>query len=145
MIEKKTVEEELKKILEGTEIFLVGIQVDRNNRILVHMDKNDGISVDECARISRELEARLDRDREDFALEVSSPGLDAPFRVAQQYRKNMGKMVKVECHDGNRYLGVLRDIRDDSILLELRTGKREVETKELAFRDIRSTKAHIQF
>ena len=134
-------------ILQGTEIFLVDVKVDNSNRILVHVDKNEGISIDNCVRVSRELEGKLDRDREDFALEVSSPGLDAPFKVFEQYIKSIGKMVSVQSLEGDEYLGLLKDVNEDRILLELAPEKKgaEPEQQELLFNDIRSTKIHIQF
>ena len=109
MIEKETVNANLTGILEEIGVFLVDIKVDSNNRILVHVDKMEGISIDDCVRVSRALEAKLDRDMEDFALEVSSPGLDAPFRVLRQYEKSIGKMVSVKCTDGSQFQGLLKE------------------------------------
>ncbi len=147
MIEKETVEAHLGGILEGTEIFLIDVRVDSNNRILVHLDKTEGISIDDCVRVSRVLEGKLDRDREDFALEVSSPGLDAPLKVPEQYKKSVGKMVSVQCNDGSKFLGVLKDTNSDRILLELPSGKKggEPEQRQVAFNEIKSTRIHIQF
>ncbi len=147
MIERETIEAHLKQILTGTEIFLVDVRVDSSNRITVHIDKIDGISIDDCVRISRDLEGRLDRDREDFALEVSSPGLDAPFKVTEQYRKNIGKMVKVQSADGETYLGILKQVEESGIRLEIPAVKKneEPELKDLAFGDIVTTRIDIQF
>ena len=88
MIEKEIIEGHLREILSTKDIFLVEVKVDSSSKIRVHIDKMEGISIDDCVGVSRELEGKLDRDQEDFALEVSSPGLDAPFRVREQYVKN---------------------------------------------------------
>ena len=147
MIEKETIEALIAGILEGTGIFLVGIRIDNNNKIQVHVDKDEGISIDDCVRISRALEGKLDRDQEDFAMEVSSPGLDAPFKVLQQYEKSIGKMLSVLCEDGDKILGTLKEANSERILLELPSGKKSVESqlKELTFNEIKSARIHIQF
>jgi ribosome maturation factor RimP len=146
MIEKKTLEKHLMEILEGTGIFLVDVKVYRNNRILVQVDRKEGISLDECARVSRALEGRLDRDREDFALEVSSPGIDAPFRVPEQYAKNTGKMVSVQYVDGRRQLGVLLGSDDKRIRLEIPAAGQGDDPKnlELDHNQISTVRLHVQ-
>jgi len=147
MIEKETVKANLKGILEEMGVFLVDIKVDSNNRILVHVDKMEGISINECVLVSRALEAKLNRDLEDFALEVSSPGLDVPFRVPQQYEKSIGKMVSVLCTDGSQFQGLLKEADEKGIQLEIPAVKKggEPEGQALAFNDIKSTRIHIKF
>jgi ribosome maturation factor RimP len=147
MIDRKTLEAILKEVLRGTAIFQVDIRVDPGNRILVHVDKTEGITIEDCARISRALEGKLNRDREDFSLEVSSPGLDAPLRVPEQYMKNIGRMVSVQLRDGSRVLGILRDSDGEGIHLEVPAGKKgaKPESQDLKFTEITSTKVQIQF
>ena len=147
MIEKKTLEGHLRQILNGTGIFLVNVSVDISNRIHVHVDKRDGITIEDCVDISRALEGKLDRESEDFSLDVSSPGLDAPFRVPEQYRKSIGKMVSVQCKDGNKFMGILKESNQYGILLEIPSEKKggEPEKQKLDFNEITSTKIHIQF
>ena len=147
MIKIETITEELAEILTGTGIFLVDVKVDKSNRITVHVDRQEGITIDDCVVVSRALEGRLNRDEEDFALEVSSPGLDAAFRVPDQYRKNIGKMLDVKCRDGNSYTGILKDAGDDRILLELpAAGKDKAAVQEeLRLEDIVTARLHLQF
>lgn len=147
MIERQTLETLLHEVLQGTGIFPVDIRVDSSNRILVQVDKMEGITIDDCARISRELEGRLDRDREDFSLEVSSPGLNNPFRVPEQYRKNTGRMVSVQLKDGGTVLGILKESDDTGIRLEVKSGKKGTgpESRFLKFGEISSARVHIQF
>ena len=147
MIEKGILDGHLQEILDGTDAFLVNVSVDNSNRIHVHVDKMDGITIEDCANISRALEGRLDRDSDDFSLEVSSPGLDAPFRVPEQYVKNIGKMVSVQCRDGKKILGILKESDQYGVLLEIHSEKKgdEPEMKKLDFSEITSTKIHIQF
>jgi ribosome maturation factor RimP len=149
MAEQHIIENLLEGILSGNDIFLVSVKVDNNNKIQVHIDTTEGISIDECVRVSRELEEKLDRDREDFALEVSSPGLDSPFRVIEQYQKNVGKKISVVKTDGEKLDGVLKKTMENGIALEFSRGRKDQskdpELLELSFREIKSARASIQF
>lgn len=140
MIEQGNIETYLKEILDPSGCFLVDIRVDKSNRIIVQVDRDEGVSITDCVSISRELEARLDRDIEDFALEVSSPGLDAPFKVMRQYYKNRGNAVRVVLEGGETFAGVLKEISDQDILID--TGKGE--TVSIKILEIQSTRRIIQ-
>ena len=149
MAEQHIIEHLLDGILAGKDIFLVSVKVDNNNKILVHIDTLEGISIDDCVRVSRELEEKLDRDREDFALEVSSPGLDSPFRVIEQYLKNVGKKISLVKTDGEKLEGVLKKTMENGIVLEMSGGRKgqpkDPELLELSFTEIKSARASIQF
>ena len=75
-------------------------------------------TIDECAAIHRHLESALDSDREDFELQVSSPGLDLPFLVIEQYYKNEGKKVEVVDNEGNKLSGILKNVTGGGFELE---------------------------
>jgi len=149
MADQNSIEHHLEGILAGKDIFLVGVKVDNNNKIIVHIDSSEGISIDDCARVSRELEEKLDRDREDFALEVSSPGLDSPFRVIEQYQKNVGKRINLVKTDGEKLEGVLKKTGENGIVLEMTRSRKgqpkDPELLELSFAEIKSGRASIQF
>jgi len=149
MAEQNIIEHLLEGILAGKDIFLVSVKVDNNNKILVHIDTHEGISIDECVRVSKELEEKLDRDREDFALEVSSPGLDSPFRVIEQYQKNVGKKISLVKTDGEKLEGVLKKTMENGIVLEKSMGRKgqpkDPELLELSFTEIKSARSSIQF
>ena len=149
MADQNNIEHHLERILAGKDIFLVDVKVDNNNKIIVHIDTPEGISIDDCVLVSKELEEKLDRDREDFALEVSSPGLDSPFRVIEQYQKNIGKKINLVKTDGEKLDGILRKTGENGILLEMIRGKKgqtkDPEVLELAFTEIKSGRASIQF
>ncbi len=112
--------------IRGTGIFLVGVDVKPGNAVRIYVDRPDGISIDECAGISRFLNERLDRDVEDYSLEVSSPGLGSPFRVKQQYEKNTGRRVEVTLADGHRLEGELESVSEQSIVLKMKGSSREI-------------------
>jgi ribosome maturation factor RimP len=130
----------LEQHLEGSGIFIVEVEVGSGNAIRVHLDKMDGISIDECVGVSRFINGELDRDLEDYSLEVSSPGATAPFRVKQQYEKNMGRMIEVYLNSGDRKEGKLEQVSDEGILIKVK-GR----VQHLLFSDIKKAKAIISF
>ncbi|HER10237.1 MAG TPA: hypothetical protein ENO20_15130 [Bacteroides sp.] len=126
--------------IRGTDIYLVDVSVKPGNAIQVTVDRPGGITIDECADISRFLNESMDRDTVDYALEVSSPGVGTPFRVRQQYENHIGRGIEVVLKDGGKFEGIL-DYFDGEIL-RLVTGGKE---KEFALEQIKTTKATISF
>ena len=135
MIEKKTIQLLVEEFIKGTGLFLVAVKVSSSNRITVLADKNEGITIDECAAIHRHIENKLDREKEDFELQVSSPGLDLPFGVIEQYYKNEGNKVEVINNEGSTYTGKLKNVTDGGFELEteLKIKGRTKELKDLSF------------
>ena len=113
----------------------MSVKVSSGNRIIVLADKKDGITIDECAAIHRHIENGLDRDVEDFELQVSSPGLDLPFSVIEQYLKNEGKKVEVVDNDGTKYTGKLKNITPGGFELEtdIKIKGKALELKDISF------------
>jgi ribosome maturation factor RimP len=140
MITKESITELVEQQIKDSSMFLVQVEVRPGNAIRVYVDRPEGISIDECVEISRYLNATLDRDVEDFSLEVSSPGTGEPFRVKQQYLKNVGRKVQVTMLDGTMLEGMLDRVEDDTITLEVKG-----EAKEIGLDDIKKTKAVITF
>lgn len=118
MLEKSQILELIKSHLSGTDKFLVDLKVSPSNKIEVYIDALNGLSVKDCVNLSRHIESSLDREKEDFELEVSSPGAEEPFRVPEQYAKNVGRKLRVELTDGNEYNGFLKSYEDKKIVLE---------------------------
>jgi ribosome maturation factor RimP len=135
MIEKNKIEEIIKEFIRGTELFLVSVKVSSANRITVLADKNSGITIDECVSIHRHIENSFNRDEEDFELQVSSPGLDTPFIVIEQYLKNEGKKVEVTDNDGTKYTGILKNVTPGGFELEaeVKVKGKGKELKEISF------------
>lgn len=110
MIDKKIVEELVNQWLEGKEYFLVDIDVNASDKIVVEIDHADGVWIEDCVELSRFIESHLSRDDEDYELEVGSAGLGQPFKVEQQYLNFIGKEVEVLTADGKKIKGVLKDV-----------------------------------
>ena len=144
MIEKQKIQGLVEEFIKGTGLFLVTVKVGNGNRIMVLADKNEGITIDECAAIHRHIENGLDREKEDFELQVSSPGLDMPFGVIEQYFKNEGKKVEVVDNEGSKYTGELKNITKGGFELETekKTKGRAIELKDMSFNfeQIKSTR-----
>lgn len=154
MISKKDIEEFLVQEFSGSEVFLVDIQTRPGNNIRVFVDSYRGITVNECSEISRLITGHFDRDVEDYSLDVSSPGLDMPLMVADQFKKNLGREIKVEMKDGKKRKGILKTYREAGIGLEEtrkehQEGKKKAvkitETVNINFVDIKTVKVVISF
>ncbi len=135
MTDKEYIKRLVEEFIQGTGLFLVAVKVSSANRITVLADKKDGITIEECASIHRHIVNNLDRDKEDFELQVSSPGLDLPFGVIEQYYKNEGRKVEVTDKDGARYSGILKNVTEGGFELETEVkikGKAR-EMKDISF------------
>ncbi len=111
-------------------LFVVELKISSSNVISVELDKMNGnVSVEDCIKVSRNIEHNLDREKEDFELNVSSAGLDKGFRVLAQYRKNVGREVKVKLNEGGSVQGVLKQADNDRIVVET-TRKEKIEGKK---------------
>jgi ribosome maturation factor RimP len=135
MTDRNRIEKLVNEFIKETGIFLVMVKVSSSNRITVLVDTMKGITIDECADLHRHLEKNLDRNVEDFELQVSSPGLDMPFSVIEQYRKNEGKKVEVVDFEGARFAGLLKNVTEGGfeLVAEVKVKGSTRETKELSF------------
>lgn len=117
------------KLAESTN-FIVDIAVKSGNKIIVLLDNDKGVSISDCVAMSRHIEASLDRESEDFELNVMSPGLSEPFKILRQYQKNIGKQVDVVTKEGKKISGKLLNASDLGIELESKSKER-LEGKNL--------------
>jgi ribosome maturation factor RimP len=154
MISTELIRELAEKKLEETGSYLVDVTVSAMNKIRITIDNLRGVSIQECVNLSRFVENQLDREREDFELEVSSPGLDQPFKVLQQYKKYTGREVEVKLSDGRKTEGKLVAADENEIVLE-KTTKEKIENKKgkqlvtktevIPFEQVKETKIIIKF
>jgi len=153
MIDSDLVKKLVKEKLDD-KMFLVEITVNERNVINIFVDSFDGLTIDQCINISRHVEHSLDRDEEDFELQVSSPGLSAKFKVKEQFKKYVGRPVEVVTASGVELEGVILGADEHGITLE--TSARElvegnkkkqlvVKQHQLKYNEIESAKAVISF
>lgn len=94
-------------VLERRGLFLVELNISKDNVIEILIDAMEGVNIQTCIDVSREIEAAMNRDEEDFELTVASAGIGYPFRVEEQYRKNIGNTVEVQLTDNRKLTGTL--------------------------------------
>ena len=154
MIAEKIVRELAQSRLDEFNGFIVDLSISGANQIKLVIDSDAGISVANCMSVSRNVEHNLDREVEDFSLEVSSAGIDQPFKIRRQYIKNIGREVKVRLHDEQVIEGLLEEVNENNIVvlarkkerIEGRKAKKWVETKHVInFDDIKEAKVTISF
>jgi ribosome maturation factor RimP len=139
---------------ENSALFLIELKFLADNKIYVEVDGDNGVSLQECIRISRGIEHNLDREEEDFSLEVTTPDISNPLKVKRQYKKNINRTLEVKLKDNTKIQGVLKNVQEDYIALEWKTrepktiGKGKVtvvKNTTIPFSDIREAKVKIIF
>lgn len=136
MIDKKELREFVDSRLSGTDYFLVDVVVSPSNDIVVEIDNPEGVDIDFCVELSREIEQAFSRDTEDYSLEVGSAGLTSPFKVLGQYLKNIGNKVEVVTRDGRKLKGILDDADEQGFVLGVETKVKEEGMKRPELRTI---------
>jgi ribosome maturation factor RimP len=154
MVVKKYIEAMILEAISGTEVFLVEVAVNPGNIIRVFVDEPGGISLDEIGRISKAIESGIDSEKEDFEMQVSSPGLNNPLVVIQQYKKNIGKELKIETNDKQRLIGDLLEVDPEEITINAKVkvkvkgskkNKVEFQMMKLKFENIKIAKVNLHF
>jgi len=119
MITKERIEKIIAPKLEEDGLFLVEILVTSTNSISVLIDSDHGVSIEKCIEVSRLIESTIDRDLEDFDLEVSSPGLGQPLKVFKQYQKSLNREVELLLTNGKKEIGKLVSAKTDGNEIEV--------------------------
>ena len=154
MIEKAVVTQLVEEHLQASNSYLVDVAIKPGNYIVVEIDSDDSVSIDDCVALSQYIAAHLDRDVEDYELEVGSAGITSPFKVLRQYQKNIGNEVEMLLKSGTKKVGVLIavDISGATISVEKKVkpegAKRPVmvtEEENYPFEEIKYTKYLIRF
>jgi len=119
MIEKNRIISLAEEAIADSHIFLVDVTVSASNKIVVLVDCESGLSIADCIRVSRFIESSLDREIEDFDMDVSSPGIGQPFKVIGQYKKAIGRNVEVIVSESKTYCGTLTSVTPTDFTLEV--------------------------
>ena len=129
MIDKNKVKDLVSEWLEGKEYFLVDLTIDDQNKITVEIDHKDGVWIEDCCELSKFIESQLDREVEDYELEVGSAGIGQPFKVLQQYINSVGYDVEILTSDGKKMEGNLKEA-DENGFVVIVTEKQKIEGKK---------------
>lgn len=154
MISAREVAQVVENFIAGSDLFLVNVSVTPSNEVEVLVDKPNGLDVEECANISRAVEAAFDREKEDFELTVGSPGLGEPLKVQPQYQKLLGKEVEILLKSGVKFVAKLLEATPEKMTVEYAKmeaveGKKRkqsvVRTQEFGYDEVKWTKAFVKF
>ena len=139
---------------QHSNIFLVDLKISNDKSIKIILDGDKEVNVKDCIDISRSIEGALDRDQEDFSLEVASAGVGSPLKFPRQYHKNLGRKLEVISTEGLKFEGDLTHVKQDAIELQWkqretkRIGKGKVtvtKKKTILFDEISQAKVMIKF
>lgn len=154
MIENKFIQDIINGYLQETDMFLVDVAIRPGNIIIVEVDSDEGVSIEDCIALSRHIESHLDRDTEDFELEVGSAGITSPFKLPRQYKKNIGNEVEVLTKTGQKLSGTLKSCNEQGFsititkMVKAEGAKRKTAVEEefpFGYEDVKYTKYLIRF
>ena len=130
MIKKELITSLVNEWLNDNDYFLVDVSVSPDMNITVEIDHKDGVWIEDCVELSKFIESKLNRDEEDFELEVGSAGIGQPFKVAKQYENHIGDEVEV-LSQGKKIRGVLKAVADREFTVTV-TEKQKLEGQKKA-------------
>ena len=144
MILKDRVAILVKEKLQEEDYFLVSLKVSVTNDITILFDSMKGVSFKDCLNLSRYIEQNLDREIEDYSLNVSSPGLGTPFQVKEQYLKNIGREIKIITKEGRRLKGILISY-GEGLVIQRYNKFNNIEDIRIDLEQIKETKLVVKF
>ncbi len=139
---------------ERSDLFLIDLKIGADNKISVVIDGDNGVTVEDCMFMSRAIEHHLDREEDDFSLDVASAGATSLLVNKRQYKKNIGRILDVKAKPDVKLEGVLTDVSDDEVTLEWKTkepkpvGKGKIlvnKQAKIKYDDILEAKVIIKF
>jgi ribosome maturation factor RimP len=126
---------------------VVSIAVRSDNRIRIFIDSDSHVLIEHCIELSKYIESQLDRDTEDFELNVSSSGLDQPYKLSRQYIKNIGREISVLLKDNSKIIGTLVTADKDGFSIKETTKIKKTITEtthSFLYSEIKETKEIIK-
>jgi ribosome maturation factor RimP len=154
MITAEQIQALITPLMENTDLFLVEVNVRPGNKIEVILDRDSGLTIEQCTEVHRHILRELDRDVEDYSLDVSSPDISKPLKISRQYIKNIGREVAVKLRDKSKFVGELIaandmdfTIRFEEKILPEGKKKKEVVVREvkIEYTNAQETKVQISF
>lgn len=154
MIDKDIVKKIVDEWLSTKDYFLTDLSVSTDDRIVVEIDHKDGVWIDDCVELSKFIEERLNREQEDYELEVGSAGIGQPFKVLQQYVNHVGDDVEALTQGGEKLKGVLKAANEDDFTITVQKKVKPEGAKRpklvdedvtMGYADVKSVKYLIKF
>jgi len=140
------IESAVESAATDNDAFLVELELKPNNIIVAFVDSDNGLTIEQIKMINRQIESHLDRDVEDFNLTVSSPDFNRPLKTWRQYKKNVGRYLKVKFNERQEE-GMLMKVEAKYLVLSVPNKKKSAPNTELEiqFADIAEAKVAIRF
>ena len=141
-------------LAEREHLFLIDLNINDTNKISITLDGDSGVNLQDCIDVSRAIENSLDREEQDFSLEVASAGVSSPLKLVRQFKKNVGRTLKVKTISSEEIEAELTFEDDEKIILEWQArepkkigkGKETVSKKlELPYNSIKEAVVIISF
>lgn len=139
---------------ERQDLFLVNLKISVANDIVVILDGDQGVTLQDCLDASRSIENNLDREEQDFSLQVMSAGLSEPLTSERQFRKNKGRKLEILLSDDKEVEGELLEVEAETITLRLKYRKKKdigkgkmtvIEERQIPYSEIKKAKVKIKF
>jgi len=135
-------------------LFLIDVKISVDAKIKIVVDGDEGVPLKECIRISRHIEHNLDREVDDFSLDVMSAGLNEPLSLRRQYKKNIGRTLEIKLNDGTNVEGNLDAVTDEGLNISWKVREKKpigkgkitvVKNEQIAFETIKEARVKIKF
>lgn len=123
-------------LAQREDLFLIDVKISAGNDIIIILDGDNGVSIQDCLDCSRAVENNLDREEQDFSLQVTSTGLSEPLTLPRQYQKNIGREVELLLENSEKIKGEIVKVEQEAVTLLLRyrkpkdIGKGKVDVEE---------------
>lgn len=103
-------------LLEKPSLFLIDLAITDAFKVIITLDDDNGVVLQDCIDISRAIDASLDREEQDYSMEVASAGVSSPLKKIRQYKKNIGRTLIVKTNTEN-IEAELVEANDDFVIL----------------------------
>jgi ribosome maturation factor RimP len=140
-------------LVEKPSLFLIDLTITDAFKVIITLDDDNGVVLQDCIDISRAIDASLDREEQDYSLEVASAGVSSPLKKIRQYKKNIGRTLIVKTNTEN-IEAELVEANDDFVILSWKArepkkigkGKETVEkTLQILYTDIKEAIVTVTF
>jgi ribosome maturation factor RimP len=140
-------------LLDKPTLFLIDLTITDAFKVIVSLDDDNGVALQDCIDVSRAIEANLDREEQDFSLEVASVGVGSPLKLVRQYKKNVGRTLIVKTVQENLEAELV-EANDEFVILswearepkKIGKGKETVQkTLQLPYGDIKEAIVTVTF
>lgn len=142
MIDKSIVKQLVDTWLEGKDYFLCDLTISPDSRIVVEIDHEEGVWIEDCVELSKFIEQGLDREQEDFELEVGSAGIGQPFKVLRQYEIHVDEEIEVLTREGKKLTGILKNVTPEHFGLVVTQKVKKEGAKRPVLEEVEHTFAY---